>query len=58
MGDAFTLRECGLQDPKNRQNSIEIENDPSLQLDLHRQELIREWGRRATWNHKSGKRLV
>jgi thymidylate synthase (FAD) len=46
MGDAFTLRECRLQDPENRQNSIEIENDPSLQLDLHRQELITEWQRR------------
>ena len=36
----------GMQTPRiseNRQNSIEIENDPALQLDLHRQELITEW---------------
>ena len=29
MGEAFTKRECRLQDTENRQNSIEIENDPS-----------------------------
>jgi len=46
MGDAFTIRECRLQDPKNRQNSIEIENDPSIQLDLHRQDLITNWQRK------------
>ncbi len=46
MGDAFTTRECRLQDPKNRQNSIEIENDPSIQLDLHRQDLITNWQRK------------
>tara|TARA_R100000742_G_C4279216_1_gene103243 strand:+ start:4456 stop:5196 length:741 start_codon:yes stop_codon:yes gene_type:complete len=46
MGDAFTIRECRLQDSTNRQNSIEIENDPSLQLDQSRQELITEWQRR------------
>jgi len=46
MGDAFTLRECRLQDPENRQNSIEIENDPSIQLDLHRQNLITNWQRK------------
>lgn len=46
MGDAFTTRECRLQDPKNRQNSIEIENDPSIQLDLHRQNLITNWQRK------------
>ena len=46
MGAAFTARECRLQDPKNRQNSIEIENDPSIQLDLHRQDLITNWQRK------------
>ena len=30
---SFTTRECRLQDEKNRQNSIEIENDPSIQED-------------------------
>ena len=40
------LWECRLQDHENRQNSIEIENDPPLQIDLHRQELITEWNRR------------
>ena len=46
MGNAFTTRECRLQDHENRQNSIEIENDPSIQLDLKKQELITEWQRR------------
>ena len=46
MGDAFTTRECRLQDPKNRQNSIEIESDPSIQLDLHKQDLITNWQRK------------
>ena len=46
MGNAFTTRECRLQDPKNRQNSIEIENDPSIQLDLHRQDIITNWQRK------------
>lgn len=46
MGDAFTKRECRLQDTENRQNSIEIENDPALQLNLKQQELIAEWNRR------------
>lgn len=39
-------REARLQDHENRQNSIEIENDPSIQLDLTKQNLIMEWGRR------------
>ena len=46
MGDAFTTRECRLQDHENRQNSIEIENDPALQMNLKQQELITEWNRR------------
>lgn len=44
MGDAFTTRECRLQDKTNRQNSIEIENDPSLVDNYAHQDLIREWG--------------
>lgn len=39
-------REARLQDHTNRQNSIEIENDPAIQLDLKKQDLITEWGRR------------
>lgn len=46
MGDAFTKRECRLQDTENRQNSIEIENDPSLVENIAHQELIAEWNRR------------
>ena len=46
MGDAFTKRECRLQDTKNRQNSIEIENDPSLVENVKHQELIKDWNRR------------
>ena len=42
----FTTREARLQDENNRQNSIEIENDPSVQLDLSKQELITDWQRR------------
>ena len=39
-------REARLQDPKNRQNSIEIETDPSIQLDAAKQELITNWRRK------------
>ena len=46
MGDAFTKRECRLQDTENRQNSIEIENNPSLVENQAHQELIAEWNRR------------
>ena len=46
MGEAFTKRECRLQDTKNRQNSIEIENDPSLIENQQYQDLITEWNRR------------
>lgn len=42
----FTTREARLQDSKNRQNSIEIENDPSIQEDQAKQELISEWNRK------------
>ena len=40
----FTVRECRLQDDKNRQNSIEF--DPAIQLNIKDQELITEWQRR------------
>ena len=46
MGDAFTTRECRLQDTKNRQNSIEIENDANIQMDAKTVELITDWQRR------------
>ena len=46
MGDAFTKRECRLQDYENRQNSIEIESDPSLVENQTHQDLITEWNRR------------
>jgi thymidylate synthase (FAD) len=46
MGEAFTKRECRLQDTENRQNSIEIENDPSLVENQTHQDLITEWNRR------------
>src|SRR6056300_543728 len=46
MGEAFTKRECRLQDTENRQNSIEIENDPSLVENQTHQDLIAEWNRR------------
>lgn len=46
MGDMFVKRECRLQDHENRQNSIEIENDPSLVENQTHQDLIAEWGRR------------
>ena len=39
-------RETRLQDHKNRQNSIEIENDPSIESDNIRHDLITEWGRK------------
>lgn len=42
----FIKREARLQDAKNRQNSIEIENDPSLVENQRYQDLIAEWSRR------------
>lgn len=44
----FVKRECRLQDPKNRQNSIEIEGDPSLIDNQQNQDLIAEWNRRQS----------
>ena len=40
----FTIRECRLQDDKNRQNSIEF--DPAIQLNLQQQEIITNWQRK------------
>ena len=42
----MVIRECRLQDTQNRQNSIEIETDPSIQENAKMQDLITEWGRR------------
>jgi len=44
----FVKRECRLQDHENRQNSIEIETDPSLVQNISHQELIAEWNRRQS----------
>ena len=46
QGMDFKIRETRLQDLTNRQNSVEIENDPALQLNVKQQELITEWQRR------------
>ena len=46
LAGAFVTREARLQDPKNRQNSIEIESDPNIQLNAKQQELITDWQRR------------
>jgi thymidylate synthase (FAD) len=46
MGESFTKRECRLQDTENRQNSIEIESDPSLVENQQYLDLITEWNRR------------
>ena len=43
---SFTVRETRMQDHENRQNSISIEEDPSLQLDAAKTELITDWQRR------------
>ena len=42
----FVTRECRLQDPTNRQNSIDIEHDPAIQQDSKMEEMIIEWQRR------------
>jgi thymidylate synthase (FAD) len=42
----FVIREARLQDTKNRQNSIEIENDPNTQGNQELADTIMEWGRR------------
>lgn len=42
----MVVRETRLQDPKNRQNSVEIESDPAVQLSASQQELITDWRRK------------
>ena len=39
----FVLRECRLQDSENRQNSVDIEHDASIQTDPEKQRLIAGW---------------
>lgn len=46
LAGAFVTREARLQDPKNRQNSIEVESDPNIQLNAKQQELVTDWQRR------------
>jgi thymidylate synthase (FAD) len=46
LAGAFVTREARLQDPKNRQNSIEIESDPNIQLNAKQQDLVTDWQRR------------
>ena len=48
----FMKRECRLQDTKNRQNSIEFENDPSIQEDETKLELIQQWNRKMAGSIK------
>jgi thymidylate synthase (FAD) len=42
----FVTREVRLQDTKNRQNSIEIENDPNIQLNPIQQDLVANFRRK------------
>ena len=42
----FVTRECRLQDPTNRQNSIDIEKDPAIQQDAKLHDMVIEWQRR------------
>ncbi len=42
----FVIREARLQDPVNRQNSVEIENDPSVVENQKTIDMITEWRRR------------
>ena len=46
LAGAFVKREARLQAPKNRQDTIEIENDPNIQLNASQQELVTDWQRR------------
>ena len=41
----FSTRETRMQDKENRQNSIEIENDPAIQDDPIRSGIVGEWSR-------------
>jgi len=40
MGDQFTLRECRLQDTKNRQNSIETDDDELSRMWAIKQQMV------------------
>ena len=40
MGEQFTLRECRLQDTKNRQNSIETDNDELSRIWAIKQQMV------------------
>ena len=40
MGEQFTLRECRLQDTKNRQNSIETDNDELSRMWAIKQQMV------------------
>ena len=40
MGEQFTLRECRLQDTKNRQNSIETDNDDLSRMWAIKQQMV------------------
>ena len=42
----FVIREARLQDTKNRQNSIDIENDPSIQDNPALYDVVLDWGRK------------
>jgi len=55
QGDMFEFSEARLQDPKNRQNSIDVE-DEKLQLDwLHAQMRVAHWAKKEyDWAIKKG----
>ncbi len=55
QGDIFEFSEARLQDPKNRQNSIDVDNE-KLQLDwLHAQMRVAHWAKKEyDWAIKKG----
>ncbi len=55
MGNQFTLRECRLQDTKNRQNSIETDNDELSRLwDIKQQMVINASKEAYEWAIENG----
>ncbi len=55
MGNQFTLRECRLQDQKNRQNSIETDNDELSRLwDIKQQMVINASKEAYEWAIENG----
>ena len=55
MGEQFTLRECRLQDTKNRQNSIETDNDELSRLwDIKQQMVINASKEAYEWAIENG----